>query len=49
VVPVAAEIQVYRNDQLSWRQVAQLEPDAVVISPGPGRLMMPVSLDLIAE
>ncbi len=48
--PVAAELKVYRNDQISWRQVAQLEPDAVVISPGPGRPDdAGVSLDLIAE
>lgn len=35
--PVAAEIQVYRNDQISLEQIRQLQPAAVVISPGPGR------------
>lgn len=35
--PVAAEIQVYRNDQVSLEQIRQLEPDGIVISPGPGR------------
>ncbi len=36
-LPVAAEIQVYRNDQISLEQVIELRPNAVVISPGPGR------------
>ncbi len=35
--PVAAEIQVYRNDQITLEQIRQLKPDGVVISPGPGR------------
>ncbi len=35
--PVAAEIQVYRNDQITLEQVKQLSPAAIVISPGPGR------------
>ena len=35
--PVAAEIQVYRNDQISLEQIRQLQPDGIVISPGPGR------------
>ncbi len=35
--PVATDIQVYRNDQISLAQVRQLQPDAIVISPGPGR------------
>lgn len=49
-LPVAAEIQVYRNDQISLEQVRQLQPDGIVISPGPG---CPdeagISLDLIRE
>ncbi|HEY9846138.1 MAG TPA: aminodeoxychorismate/anthranilate synthase component II [Candidatus Caenarcaniphilales bacterium] len=36
-LPVAADIKVYRNDELSLEQVRQLQPNAVVISPGPGR------------
>jgi anthranilate synthase component 2 len=36
-LPVAAEIQVYRNDQITLDQIRQLRPDGVVISPGPGR------------
>ncbi len=35
--PVAADIQVYRNDQITVDQVRALKPDAIVISPGPGR------------
>ena len=34
---VAAEIQVYRNDQITLEQIRQLQPVAIVISPGPGR------------
>ena len=36
-LPVAADIQVYRNDQITLEQIRQLQPDAIVISPGPGR------------
>lgn len=47
-IPVAKEVQVYRNDQISLEQIQQLEPDAVVISPGPGRPEdAGISLDII--
>lgn len=36
-LPIAAEIQVYRNDQITLDEIRQLQPDAIVISPGPGR------------
>lgn len=36
-LPVAAEVQVYRNDKITLDQIRQLQPDAIVISPGPGR------------
>jgi anthranilate synthase component 2 len=46
--PVAAEIQVYRNDQISLEQIRQLQPAGVVISPGPGRPDdAGISLDII--
>jgi len=36
-LPVASEIQVYRNDKIDLEQLEKLQPDGVVISPGPGR------------
>ncbi|NEN95392.1 MAG: aminodeoxychorismate/anthranilate synthase component II [Moorea sp. SIO1F2] len=36
-LPVASEIQVYRNDKIDLQKIRQLNPDGVVISPGPGR------------
>jgi len=48
--PVAAQIQVYRNDKISLEQIRQLQPDGVVISPGPGRPEdAGISLDLIQQ
>ena len=48
--PVAADIQVYRNDQISLEQIRQLQPDGIVISPGPGRPEdAGISLDLIQQ
>lgn len=47
---VAAEIQVYRNDQISIEQIRLLNPSGVVISPGPGRPGdAGISLSLIQE
>ena len=36
-LPVASEVQVYRNDQISLAEIRQLQPAAVVISPAAGR------------
>ena len=36
-LPVASEIQVYRNDKITIENIHQLQPDGVLISPGPGR------------
>lgn len=48
--PVAADIQVYRNDQISLEQIRKLQPDGVVISPGPGRPEdAGISLDIIKQ
>jgi anthranilate synthase component 2 len=35
--PVASEIQVYRNDQIDLDTIRELQPQGIVISPGPGR------------
>ncbi|HEY9805538.1 MAG TPA: aminodeoxychorismate/anthranilate synthase component II [Candidatus Obscuribacterales bacterium] len=49
-LPIAAEVQVYRNDKISLEQVQQLQPDGVVISPGPGRPEdAGISLELIRQ
>ncbi len=34
--PLAAELRVERNDALSLEQIRELQPAAIVISPGPG-------------
>ncbi len=49
-LPVAKEVQVYRNDQITLAEIRSLQPTAVVISPGPGRPEdAGISLKLIAE
>lgn len=35
--PVAQDIRVFRNDEISVDDLANLPPDGIVISPGPGR------------
>jgi anthranilate synthase component 2 len=48
--PVASEIRVDRNDQITLAQVRDLKPDGIVISPGPGRPEdAGVSMELIRE
>jgi anthranilate synthase component 2 len=47
---VAADLKVYRNDQITLEQIKELKPDGIVISPGPGRPDdAGVSLDLIKK
>ncbi len=49
-LPVAEKIEVYRNDKISLAEITQLQPDGIVISPGPGRPEDGgISLALIAE
>ena len=49
-LPVAADIRVYRNDQIDLETIKQLKPDGIVISPGPGRPEdAGVSLQLIEQ
>ncbi|MBZ8181807.1 anthranilate synthase component II [Oscillatoria salina] len=49
-IPVARDIQVYRNDQIDIDKIQQLQPEAIVISPGPGRPEdAGISLELIAK
>ncbi len=47
---LGADLQVFRNDQLSVAELREMQPQAVVISPGPGRPEEAgISLDLIRE
>lgn len=49
-LPVAADVQVYRNDKISLDQIRQMQPDGIVISPGPGHPEESgISLDVIRE
>ena len=36
-LPVAEDIRVYRNDAIDLETIAELMPDGILISPGPGR------------
>ena len=48
--PVAEEIVVFRNDKISVDEIRTLNPDGIVISPGPGRPEdAGISLQLLAE
>lgn len=47
---IASDVQVYRNDQITLDRVRELKPDAIVISPGPGRPEdAGVSMELIRQ
>ncbi|MBD2299821.1 glutamine amidotransferase-related protein [Nostoc sp. FACHB-190] len=48
--PIASDIQVFRNDKITIVEIQDLQPDLVVISPGPGRPEdAGISLDLIEK
>lgn len=50
IYPVANDLRVYRNDQISLDEIRALAPAAIVISPGPGRPEdAGISLDIIRE
>ena len=36
-LPVASDIRVFRNDAIDLDTISQLQPDGILISPGPGR------------
>lgn len=47
-LPVAKDIQVIRNDQITIAEILKLQPAAILISPGPGRpAEAGVSLEII--
>ncbi|MGK7907840.1 MAG: aminodeoxychorismate/anthranilate synthase component II [Synechococcus sp.] len=47
---LGAEVKVFRNDRITLEEIRQLEPDGIVISPGPGRPEdSGVSLQVIRE
>ena len=47
---LGAQVQVFRNDEISVAELRQMRPQAVVISPGPGRPEdAGISLELIRE
>jgi len=48
--PIAADIQVFRNDCITLEALRDLAPDGIVISPGPGRpIDAGISLDIIRQ
>ncbi|MGK7896205.1 MAG: aminodeoxychorismate/anthranilate synthase component II [Xenococcus sp. (in: cyanobacteria)] len=49
-LPVAEKIEVYRNDKIDLDTIKSLNPDGIVISPGPGRPEdAGISLQLMAQ
>ncbi len=49
-LPVASDIRVYRNDSIDIKTINQLQPDGILISPGPGRPEdAGISLNLIEQ
>ncbi|MFM6860370.1 MAG: anthranilate synthase component II, partial [Dolichospermum sp.] len=47
---IANDVQIVRNDKMTVDEIRALNPDAIVISPGPGRPEdAGISLDVIAQ
>ncbi len=47
---IAKDIRVYRNDRITLSEIVELQPDGILISPGPGRPEdAGVSLDIIRK
>ena len=47
---ISPDIRVIRNDQMSVRQVRDLKPDGIILSPGPGRPEdAGICIDLVKE
>ena len=45
-----SELEVYRNDELTLKNIEEMEPEKIVISPGPGRPENAgISVDLVRE
>src|SRR6202142_4363686 len=45
-----AEVQVFRNDALTIKQIRKMKPEKIVISPGPGRPEdAGISIDIIKQ
>jgi len=36
-LPVAAELHIFRNDHIPMEKINNLQPDGIVIPPGPSR------------
>ncbi len=49
-LPIAADIRVYRNDQITVEEMKRIDPDGILISPGPGRPEdAGISLEIISK
>ncbi len=48
--PMAQDLRVFRNDRITLAEIAALQPDAILISPGPGRpAAAGISMPIIQE
>ena len=48
--PIAKDIEVYRNDKITVEEIKSLNPDAIIISPGPGNPdSSGICLDLVTQ